>query len=469
MNTNAADFQPTLEGLIKQCPRFRILVIGESDVGRVTLINRVFGVENAYITGGPSWRTDVEIELTSPQNDRLAVHMLTVHEGYDEVEPFIEQKECMPDIKDQLHAVWLCFRAPIPTYGAWLLDEDAEQFLQAGKEILGNIPTIVVFTKYDQVVRYLGKRDPATERRYLQEHCIQPIQNLTRDWDISYVAVSSKPSYERDLRKLMGLTQRRVYERFSSPGNSTSAVALALADAQQMVPISKVDLSIDVRKQRYRRTLGTSTSFPGYTMQDCLTVIHTDVVLSWGFYDPCEYLNSEEFRKAMMDMVERGDAPSESTHHPSCSGALSGRTSRGAIPPVVPAPVILPLNALVMIDKLFHETHQRLRGVRAKFMTYIVDFIHVLEILFSLMAGMKEKQLTRTTIQLAYKAYNESEWMRHTHMDIRSFQCSSTARGTVFEKITSMISSDDSRVRVPGVLGRMPLVDLEKDEEWMIS
>ncbi|KAI6042228.1 hypothetical protein EDC04DRAFT_1028763 [Pisolithus marmoratus] len=42
---NHEDLQPTTEGLIKQCPRFRILVIGKSGVGCSTLINRVFGVE----------------------------------------------------------------------------------------------------------------------------------------------------------------------------------------------------------------------------------------------------------------------------------------------------------------------------------------------------------------------------------------------------------------------------------------
>ncbi|KAI5987753.1 hypothetical protein F5J12DRAFT_554247 [Pisolithus orientalis] len=108
------------------------------------------------------------------------------------------------------------------------------------------------------------------------------------------------------------------------------------------------------------------------------------------------------------------------------------------------------------------------QGVPTKFMAYIVDLTHVLEILFSLTAEMRTKKLTRTAIKMAYKAYLESEWMTHVHMDIRFFQCPTMARDVVFDKTTSMtmILSGDREVRVSRALERIPSVDLARDEEW---
>ncbi|KAI6008044.1 hypothetical protein EDC04DRAFT_2907345 [Pisolithus marmoratus] len=434
---NHEDLQPTTEGLIKQCPRFRILVIGKHS-------------------------PDVEDEITSPQNDRLALHVFTPQEGYDKVEEFIERRICIPYIKDQLHAVWMCFQVPIPTRGERLFEEDAKKFLQISKKILGNIPTIVVFTKSDQLVSHIGKRDSAAEQRYLQEYCKKPIQDLTGDWDIPYVAVSSEPTYEQGFKKLMDLTQRRVYESFTPPRHTVSAVPLALADAQRMLPPLKVQLSIDVGKQRYWKVLYASANFRGSTMKDCLDVIHTDIVSVWNFYDPCQYLNSKVFRELMINLVARVDAPTGSNTSPSRIDTFFTDP-----PLILLVLILLPLSAVFDIGKWAYATHQRLKGVPTMFMAYIVDLTNVLEILFSLTAGIRAKKLTRTAINLAYKAYYASEWMTHTHTDIMSFECRSMDRDAVLEKITSVISSDDREVRVSRAFEMMPSVDLERDEEWV--
>lgn len=167
--------------------------------------------------------------------------------------------------------------------------------------------------------------------------------------DIAYVAVSSKPGYERGLEELKRLTLEQVSESFT--GNTELAVLLALADAQRMSYTSKVDLLIHVGKQRYWGALGTSANFRGYTMEDCLRVIHTDIVAVWKFYDPCQYLNSEEFCKVMISMVDRVDAPAKSNPNLSRSNALSG----SPIPLMALAPVILPLND---IGKWVYESYQ---------------------------------------------------------------------------------------------------------------
>ncbi|KAI6124159.1 hypothetical protein EDD16DRAFT_1475460, partial [Pisolithus croceorrhizus] len=261
-----------------------------SGVGKSTLINRIFGVETANVATDRPGKADIDKEYTSPQNDRLILHDSKGFEpadggNYDTVKSFIQKRKRENDIKDQLHAVWLCFQIPIPTYGERLLEDGAETFFKMRKDVLGN-----------------------SKQLYL-----------------------SKLKYEQSLEGLIRLTQEMVSNSFTSPGNQVSPVPLAAAGAQRMLPTLKVDLSIDVGKQRYWRALGTSANFRGYTIQDCLGVIHTDIVTVWNFYDPCEvsvgtlgsgpyydvltppqYLNSGEFRKMMMHMVERVDAPAES-------------------------------------------------------------------------------------------------------------------------------------------------------------
>ncbi|KAI6043665.1 hypothetical protein EDC04DRAFT_634294 [Pisolithus marmoratus] len=452
--------------VVHQAPRFRLLVVGKSGVGKSTLLNRVFGVEAANVAQDRPGEADIEKELTSPHDDRFIFHNSKGFEpgdseNYETVKSFIEKRRRMPDIKDQLHAVWLCFQIPIPTHGERLLEDAAEVFLKGRKEVLGNTPTIIVFTKYDRLMSFMRQKmpgDPEAGQRYLQEYCIQPIQDFTGDTDIAHVAVSSKPKYEQSLQDLISLTQEQVSKRFTSRENQV----LPVLPTRENLSKLKADLSIDVGKQRYWRALGASANIRGYTMKDCLYVIHAGIVSVWNFYDPCKYLYCEEFRNLMMNTVEKVDVPPESNAELSRSETIP----ESPIPRILLAPVILPIKALITPGKWVYETYQRVKSFPAKFMAYIVDLTHVLEILFSLTAAMREKKLTRTAIKLSYKAYYGSEWMAHTHTDIKSFECRSTDRAAVLEKIASMISSGDGVVRVSRALEMMPSVDLERDEDW---
>ncbi|KAI6146381.1 hypothetical protein BKA82DRAFT_3980895, partial [Pisolithus tinctorius] len=134
--------------------------------------------------------------LISQENNRFILHDSRGFEpaegsNYDVVKSFIEERKRMPDVKDQLHTVWLCFQ--VLKYGERLLEDGVEAFLREANEALGNIPTIVVFTKYDRLVSFVRKKsaDPEAEaKRYLQTYCIEPIQDFTGGTNISHVAAS---------------------------------------------------------------------------------------------------------------------------------------------------------------------------------------------------------------------------------------------------------------------------------------
>ncbi|KIO12217.1 hypothetical protein M404DRAFT_994169 [Pisolithus tinctorius Marx 270] len=465
--SNSEGLQPTTQELIDICPRcnnFRVLVVGKSGVGKSTLINRIFGLEVAHVAKDRPGQAAIEKELISQENNRFILHDSRGFEpaegsNYDVVKSFIEERKRMPDVKDQLHTVWLCFQ--VLKYGERLLEDGVEAFLREANEALGNIPTIVVFTKYDRLVSFVRKKksaDPEAEaKRYLQTYCIEPIQDFTGGTNISHVATSSKHKCERGLEELINLTQEKVSKNFASPGNAVSPVHLAAVGAQRMLPTLKVELSIEA--------LASSANFQGYTMLNCLRVIHTDIVLVWNFYDLDDYLNSSEFLNLMMSMVETVDAATRPTAEPAPLGR-SDTFASNPIPLLTLAPVVLPFAACVILVTWAYETYQRLQRAHQKFMAYIVDLTHVLEILFLHTAEAKGKKLTRRAIKLAFKAYYESSWRRNVHTDIRLFEGRIGAQDPILEKITFLISSADAEANVRAAIEGLPPFDSEVDEEW---
>ncbi|KAI6033376.1 hypothetical protein EDC04DRAFT_2207084 [Pisolithus marmoratus] len=198
----------------------------QTGVGKSSLINQVLGSKVAVVENEKSGTANIEKGLTSPANDKFILHDSQGFEpaesdNHKVVKNFIEDRKKKPNISDQLHAVWLCFQVPIPTHGERPLEEHAEMFLKDAKAILGNVPVVVVFTKYDRLLTFMrAKRkaqDPEGEAaRYLKDCCIDAIKRVSGDEDIPHVEFSSRLRHERGHDKLIELTFNKVSACFAS-------------------------------------------------------------------------------------------------------------------------------------------------------------------------------------------------------------------------------------------------------------
>ncbi|KAG2051823.1 hypothetical protein BDR06DRAFT_1022469 [Suillus hirtellus] len=220
------ELQPTTSEIFHKCPQFRILVAGKTGVGKSTLINHVFGVETANIVHYKPGEASIDHEFTSPVNDRFFIHDSKGFEPGDKdnlniVQDFIDRWRNMSP-EHQLHAIWLCFQ--IPHAGRHLLEMGMEKFLRWARDgMLGNVPVVVILTKYDilidriertldetsinglsnKAIKELAKNEAHAK---LQSTCIGPLKQFAGP-GIPYATTSTAIDYRETLVHLIQITE----------------------------------------------------------------------------------------------------------------------------------------------------------------------------------------------------------------------------------------------------------------------
>ncbi|KAG2143581.1 hypothetical protein DEU56DRAFT_242395 [Suillus clintonianus] len=478
-----SELQPTTDEISRICPRFRILVIGKTGVGKSSLINQAFGVEKTLTSHEMPGKAEIDTEFISQQNGRFVLHDSKGFEpgevdNLQIVRDFIQRRRNMSALEHQLHAVWLCFE--IPRAGGRLLETGTEEFLSLKRDgTLGNIPVVVVLTKYDMLLdrtertldALVGSNDETIKEltknkaeAELQNICIGPLEEFAGP-DIPHAVISTEECHKETLARLIRMTENSVRQHLAPEA------AVMASIAQRVDTGLKINASIEVGKTKYWKALASSTTFKNRKTWDCLNVLHIDIVAVWNFYDPHHYLRSQEFREMMVKMVDTLEVGP--TADPSRTVAI-GLSMVGTIAGIMAAlagpaaPIVVPIAAGVVLAVWAHDVYQISHAVLQRFMSYIVHLTLVLQTLYLV---SENQELTRRAIKLAVASYLESEMGREVHTRIQEYDRKLTlltrADRDALDKIIEVMQFYSiSAAQMSDLRAKIPAVGSLPDESW---
>ncbi|KAG6916000.1 hypothetical protein DXG01_008885 [Tephrocybe rancida] len=426
----------TVEETLAFCPRFRILIVGNSGVGKSSLIRNIFNVpqgidQDIDVADGHAGHADINTGYMSEDNPRFVLHDSKGFEpgttnNWDIVKVFIRRRCKEGSVKDQLHAIWLCVETP--REGSRLTQTADEDLLKLAKSL--KLPVIVVFTKYDILVKecYLnlvkngGKQtntskilgdaekaakvslDKSIETFKQEAGKIQNISRVSkllnpRQRHTTFVPVSTEEKYHGHSKMLAH--ERDVGSVGCGPANRPKPEGGVFPRS------TPVELIVNAE---YMRNMGKSTVFKGHILGDCLLRIHLDIVKVWNFRDPERLLSGDDFRKEMVLLIQQFMPQTQS------SSTLQQRlpivSALAGIFGTVYPPLALALGlaglAVVAIEFLYN-TYQAAPQTALCLRAYIVDLTLVLYELF--VTGLKEQRqqpLTGELLSETLKRYKES-------------------------------------------------------------
>ncbi|KAL0574213.1 hypothetical protein V5O48_007733 [Marasmius crinis-equi] len=466
-----------VDEVLKQCPKFRILVLGKSGAGKSSLINSTFNVDTANVSHELAGVSDINYEHTSVQNSRFILHDSQgfAHgeiDNFKTVESFIrERTDPKRPLKDRLHAIWFCVE--VPTANGALFEKGEEKIFELKLE---NVPIIVVFTKYDELVSKLENDldselendedelddeqfDKLVQEKARQEFsqiCVKPLEVMMGDHPLPFLEVSTKRRYRKTLEGLMQLTRHQLDD----------AVWLTWAIAQNTDASLKIDASIAIgRKSKLKSSVSSLISkikgrnrvlarnIRWLESEAFLNVIHDEIVAIWNFNDPHMYCTSSDFKAVISHLVrDLSDQPPMERMRRLIS--VTGLT--GVVTSAVPGAVViaLPVAAGLVFAQWVYMAYRSSPSIIRLLMGYIVgknasnpdihtstnwlyaDLVLVMQSLFWIIQARGQGQvITRPLLRIAFEAYESSEGgeLTRIHNAITSFITSHSVTASLFK------------------------------------
>ncbi|KAJ7912977.1 hypothetical protein B0H13DRAFT_2326747 [Mycena leptocephala] len=423
------ELKSTFDGIVESCPKFRILLVGRSGVGKTALINAVFGSTVAKEEHGikPGVVEDINHEFILPNNPRLVFHDSQGFshgdgKNFKTVMKFIKQRSENPKLEDRLHVIWLCIE--IPMYGGSLLEVAEEKILKS-RDL--QVPIVVVFTKFDNPVNKMKRtlpknttdlatvsRNKARRKFYEDPEHAEAFSVIRKS--IPCVVVSVKRGYKESLDILVDLTEKEV----------KGALSYIWASSQCPNADLKINASIKIGRQKYWRGMATSLNLPGQSLTKWLDVVLRDIVFCWGFDDPQGLLKSNVFKKKITalqsDLVD--DEPIQFPKLTLGATATVAGVISGLIPPA--AIIAVPIAAGLIFAAWpsgppgTHGIYRRPDSRYAK--PILVDSARAQDV--SKVGGsnpVATVPISKRLVELALMAYATDEHSRTVHDEIRQF------------------------------------------------
>jgi len=201
-----------VDDTLGECPRFRIVLVGKSGIGKSSLIANIFNIDKDKIdiAHHQAGDADIEHEYTSLENPRFILHDSMGFEpgsngNWEKVKKCLENRQGYK-LPGKIHAIWFC--VVTPRTGARLLQAGDEKLLQLAKEF--QIPIIAVFTKYDLLINQFFQEDPETAEQMASASFDRSVKDLQQSIDLSIPCVKVSTE-DTSAKRLDAHRPNRVY------------------------------------------------------------------------------------------------------------------------------------------------------------------------------------------------------------------------------------------------------------------
>ncbi|KAK4546616.1 hypothetical protein LTR36_001833 [Oleoguttula mirabilis] len=246
----------------------RVLVCGNTGVGKSTLINKTFGVDVTQSSNRTRGLHDCREEITFEGRPDLIVHDSGGFEAgaddeYLAIEAFLKDKSAAEDVKDKLHVIWFCVDINSPR----TLQTATEKLFRAVSQYASEVPIVVVATKKDdfldiefgtcrKALKKEGKRfDEEACEQYAEEKLRERVETIRSEMEsVQGGRLDACLAVSQDDTESVAQLSKTTSQCFD-----TDKVRLLFVAAQ----VTRIDLKIDLAlcevMRRYKRLIRSAT------------------------------------------------------------------------------------------------------------------------------------------------------------------------------------------------------------------